>query len=239
MSYSLSNSPLIRDDQSDVATFIMESGIFEAEHLPHTPFLVQQEGQMILVANAQKLLDYPDETVVLGQWRGRNRSDYFRFTVGIFREYQQAGLIGKKRLTSEEVEARLIRQKEEAERKLDRLRRDKCWQQIHEMLSQGNFVCRSCGWVGTTPNLVVKETAEEITETRTCPQCLDEGGLGVYAPKGEWSIKTTPKTTKAQKKGRRRQWNPTISICFCPYENEADRDRRYRMYAESFFHVKK
>ena len=146
MAFSDSMTPMIREDAADVACFILESGLFEAQHLPHTPFLVEHEGHIVLVDNAQQLLELPNDTVVMGQWPGKQRSDYFRFTVKVYKAYHEAGLIGKKDCSFQEIQATLIRRKEETERQLKRLRRDEVWQQFHAILAEGKYICLACDW---------------------------------------------------------------------------------------------
>jgi hypothetical protein len=52
----------------------------------HTPLLVFLEGEtevtIKLIGSREELLHYPDETKVMGQWRGKGRSDFFQYTVG-------------------------------------------------------------------------------------------------------------------------------------------------------------
>jgi hypothetical protein len=40
-----------------------------------------------IVDNAKKLLELPDDTKVMSQWRGEWRSDYFQFKVGDLRRH--------------------------------------------------------------------------------------------------------------------------------------------------------
>lgn len=75
----------------DLENYFELSGIFECEKLSHTPFLVfrivEDTVHVRTADNARTLLGYPDDTQVMGQWPGKKRSDYFRFTVGQYREY--------------------------------------------------------------------------------------------------------------------------------------------------------
>lgn len=230
MSFSISQAALIREDVHDVASFILESGLFEKEHLPHTPFLVEQEGRIILIDNAQELLKLPDETVVMGQWPGRNRSDFFRFQVKTYREYYNADLIGKKGLSIEEIEAGLLRQKEETDRKLDRVRRDKIWQYIHNRLDEGNYVCCHCNWVGKEPETIQEhnEAAKKIEFTHICPQCK---GSRLYAPETGWSTKEEFDNDRPKSKKKMREF--CVSIHYVPFKNEQDREQRYRAIART------
>lgn len=50
-----------------------------------------EEGfEVKVVSNKDSLLRYPDETKVMGQWRGEWRSDFFQFTVGDVRKFLEA-----------------------------------------------------------------------------------------------------------------------------------------------------
>ncbi len=81
----------------DLENYFELSGIFECEKLNHTPFLVFViEDTLVCVKtvdNALALLDYPDETQVMGQWPGKKRSDFFRFTVGQYRKFITTGAV--------------------------------------------------------------------------------------------------------------------------------------------------
>lgn len=46
-----------------------------------------------IVRNATKVLEYADDCWVMAQWRGKTRSDWFRFTVKDLRNYAIAHLI--------------------------------------------------------------------------------------------------------------------------------------------------
>jgi hypothetical protein len=82
---------IILSGGTDVNQFFKISGVFDYEQLNHTPFLVFEVTDDILhvqiIDNAKKLLTFPDETPVMGQWRGDYRSDYFQFKVGQYRQY--------------------------------------------------------------------------------------------------------------------------------------------------------
>ena len=61
------------------------------DHTPVLVFLSGADGENVvtvtLVHNEAELLDYPDDTPCMSQWRGKYRSDFFKFTVGDFRAF--------------------------------------------------------------------------------------------------------------------------------------------------------
>ena len=77
----------------DIEDLFRISGILEYRVLNHTPFLafIIKEGgvEVELVNSAEKLLQYPDDTRVLVQWRGKWRSDYFNFSVGELKAFNE------------------------------------------------------------------------------------------------------------------------------------------------------
>lgn len=85
---------IVLPGRTDLDDYFRISGVFDYERLTHTPFLVFAVNgdtlQVHIVDNAIDLLAFPDETPVLGQWRGNYRSDYFRFEVGQYRQYLEA-----------------------------------------------------------------------------------------------------------------------------------------------------
>jgi hypothetical protein len=70
--------------------FFELSGLLTAKSLKHTPWLAfrPQEGgvRVEIVPAAEELLGWPDETVVMAQWPGQWRSDWFVMTVGDVRQ---------------------------------------------------------------------------------------------------------------------------------------------------------
>lgn len=82
---------LVTSGRTDVDDYFQLSGIREYTDLRHTPFLVfAEKGNVIevqIVRSATQLLDYPDHTKAMGQWKGKWRSDFFQFTVGQFRTF--------------------------------------------------------------------------------------------------------------------------------------------------------
>ena len=85
---------IILSGRTDIDQYFRISGVFDEEQLKHTPFLVfdatNDTLHVQIIGNAVKLLAYPDETPVMGQWRGDFRSDYFQFKVGQYRQYLEA-----------------------------------------------------------------------------------------------------------------------------------------------------
>jgi|GEM_PF-4062631 len=82
---------VITDGRTDLDAYFKLSGIREYKELTHTPFLVfvlsSNMVEVKIVGNAKKLLEFPDETQVMAQWRGEWRSDFFQFKVGDLRNY--------------------------------------------------------------------------------------------------------------------------------------------------------
>src|SRR5512133_3814015 len=76
---------------TDVEDYFEKSDVFKASKLTHTPFLVflvsDRSVQVNLVTSAAELLHFPDDTPVMGQWRGEWHSDFFQFTVGQYRAF--------------------------------------------------------------------------------------------------------------------------------------------------------
>ena len=87
---------IVTAGRQDVDDFFKLSDVFTAERLNHTPLLVfiasEDTVQIRLLDRALDLLSLPDETPVMGQWRGTMRSDFFQFTVGQYRAYAEAAL---------------------------------------------------------------------------------------------------------------------------------------------------
>jgi hypothetical protein len=82
---------IILSGRTDIDQYFRLSNVFDCENLNHTPFLVfditSDTLHIQIVDNAKKLLAFPDETPVMGQWRGDYHSDYFQFKVGQYRQY--------------------------------------------------------------------------------------------------------------------------------------------------------
>ena len=62
-----------------------------SEKLNHTPLLVfvvsEDTVTVRIIEKPSDLLLYPDETPVMGQWRGEWHSDFFQFTVRDYRQF--------------------------------------------------------------------------------------------------------------------------------------------------------
>ena len=79
--------------RTDLEEYFAKSGVFSMSKLNQTPFLAfvisADTVDVRIVESADQLLRLPDDTPVMGQWRGEWRSDYFQFKVGEYRAYQQ------------------------------------------------------------------------------------------------------------------------------------------------------
>lgn len=77
--------------RNDVADYFRISGVFDGNKINHSPLLVfitnDNSVTVKIVRKSYDLLEYPDDTPVMGQWRGDWSSDYFQFTVGQYREF--------------------------------------------------------------------------------------------------------------------------------------------------------
>lgn len=82
---------IITTGRIDLDEYFKLGGIREHKKLTHTPFLVfkvfADTVEVKIVDNAKTLLEYPDDTHVMAQWKGQWRSDFFQFKVGDFRRY--------------------------------------------------------------------------------------------------------------------------------------------------------
>jgi hypothetical protein len=94
---------IVTAGRKDVDEFFKLSDVFTAERLNHTPLIVfivtEDTVQVRLLDHARDLLSLPDETSVMGQWRGTMRSDFFQFTVGQYRAYVEVALAPLKSAT--------------------------------------------------------------------------------------------------------------------------------------------
>ena len=94
---------IVTAGRKDVDDFFKLSDVFTAERLNHTPLLVfiatEDAVQVRLLDHAHDLLSFPDDTPVMGQWRGAMHSDFFQFTVGQYRTYTEAALAPLKSAT--------------------------------------------------------------------------------------------------------------------------------------------
>jgi len=94
---------IVTAGRKDVDDFFKLSDVFTAERLNHTPLIVfiatDDTLQVRLLDHAHELLSFPDDTPVMGQWRGTMRSDFFQFTVGQYRAYAEEALAPLKSAT--------------------------------------------------------------------------------------------------------------------------------------------
>ena len=85
---------IITAGRADTDDYFKSSGVLDSEKLNRTPFLafIEDAGNVHvqIVDSFKKLLTYPDETRVMGQWEGKWRSDFFQFTVRDAREAARA-----------------------------------------------------------------------------------------------------------------------------------------------------
>ncbi len=79
--------------RTDIEEYFTKSGVFSMSKLRQTPFLAfmisDDTVEVRIIDSAAQLLCLPDDTAVMGQWRGEWRSDYFQFKVADYRAYQQ------------------------------------------------------------------------------------------------------------------------------------------------------
>ena len=74
--------------RTDLKDFFEKSGNFDGQKLLHTPFVEQDDGIHVrILDDADQLLALPDETLIMGQWQGNYRSDFFQFVVGDYRPF--------------------------------------------------------------------------------------------------------------------------------------------------------
>ena len=94
---------IVTAGREDVDDFFKLSDVFTAERLNHTPLIVfiaiADVIQVRLLNYASELLSFPDDTPVMGQWRGTMHSDFFQFTVGQYRAYAEEALAPLKSAT--------------------------------------------------------------------------------------------------------------------------------------------
>ncbi len=85
---------IITAGRTNAQEFFEKSGNFDTGvKLAHTPFLVFLEGEnaihVQIAETVERLLLFPDGTPVMAQWRGNDRSNFYRFTVGDYRAYAE------------------------------------------------------------------------------------------------------------------------------------------------------
>lgn len=95
------------------------SGIDNPSHNPVIAFLDEPTP----LSDKSEILNLPDDTKCMGQWRGENRSDYFQFTAGQYKEYVEA-----------EREQSRIRYKKEEERN-EHLKKEETLKSLNQKLN--------------------------------------------------------------------------------------------------------
>lgn len=82
---------MITAGRTDVDEYFRLSGVFDTERLTDTPLLVFQVAddavEVKIIEKPTELLSFPDDTSVMGQWRGEWRSDFFQFKIGQYRKH--------------------------------------------------------------------------------------------------------------------------------------------------------
>lgn len=71
--------------------FFEDSGLRNNKPQKQHPYLILRPTKtrvnLDLVYTAEELLEMPDTTRVLAQWKGKKRSDFYEFNVGCLRKY--------------------------------------------------------------------------------------------------------------------------------------------------------
>lgn len=71
--------------------FFEESGLRNCKEQKQHPYLIfkptKTRMNVDLCYTANELLDMPDNTKVLAQWKGKKRSDFYRFSVKELKKY--------------------------------------------------------------------------------------------------------------------------------------------------------
>ena len=83
---------IITTGKTDIGELFKISGVLDYEKLNHTPFIVfipsNNKVEIKLAYNKKELLEFPDNTKVMVQWKGEWNSDYFTFTIKDVRDYK-------------------------------------------------------------------------------------------------------------------------------------------------------
>jgi hypothetical protein len=86
--------PIEPTGRTDLADLFLLSDVLRVTTLTQTPFLAftQHAGavRVQIIDSAARLLQLPDETPVMVQWRGQWRSDFFQITVADVRSAKEA-----------------------------------------------------------------------------------------------------------------------------------------------------
>lgn len=79
--------------RTDLEEYFKYSGVLREGKERHTPFLVfvtrDDNVTIEIVDRLSELLNYPDDTPVMAQWRGQWSSDFFKYTVGDVRQQME------------------------------------------------------------------------------------------------------------------------------------------------------
>jgi hypothetical protein len=71
--------------------FFENSGMREGKGIAHHPFIVfkrtDKRINVEVVEDPVQLLTFPPRTKVIAQWKGKRKSNFFRFTVGQLKKY--------------------------------------------------------------------------------------------------------------------------------------------------------
>lgn len=79
----------VRNDYVNYFDYSSERGIDNPSHFPILVTFIDENGKPKVRAlkNKNELLDLPDDTQCVGQWRGENRSDFFEFTALQYKQH--------------------------------------------------------------------------------------------------------------------------------------------------------
>lgn len=85
------SNEVVSTARAATSAYFEMSGIRRETKLSHNPFLVfNKDGARTtveIVDSAKDLLTYPTQTKVMAQWAGKQRSDFFQFTVGQLKKH--------------------------------------------------------------------------------------------------------------------------------------------------------
>jgi len=77
--------------KANASAYFERSGIRYGDKLNHNPFLVFEEDSkninVKIVNTISDLVKYPSRSKVMAQWPGKQKSDFFKFTVGDLRKH--------------------------------------------------------------------------------------------------------------------------------------------------------
>ena len=81
----------VQNGTENFERFMEVSGVRSTRYRTHNPFLILESGKrdmkVVIEDKVQRIPDYPKNAVVLVQWAGKWRSDFFQFTVKDFVDY--------------------------------------------------------------------------------------------------------------------------------------------------------